>query len=230
MLKRIFIAFWALILVFSITACNEADKTNASVDKAFFDQTAFNGGKFVIASSPTNAIVTSDYDEVYAAFEALADARKLDELTYAFNYDGSEYTVKYYFFASLKDGDTDVSTLDKPVDWIPVSDKIFYGVSIKINGAVCENPHCSFYHYHPEDEERTAQINLLFIDTDEAPIINRNTTLKYEQYTSTSGNYTTYRVIAEEKVLFDIYSCVPMTDEIFEFFNDYLVQFDGRAS
>ena len=228
MLKRIFIAFWALILVFSITACNEADKTNASVDKAFFDQTAFNGGKFVIASSPMNEIVTSDYDEVYAAFEALADARKLDELTYAFNYDGSEYTVKYYFFASLEDCDTDVSTLDKPADWIPVSDKIFYGVSIKINGAICENPHCSFY--HTEDEERTVQINLLFIDTDEAPRINRNTSLKYEQYASTSGNYTTYHVIAEEKVLFDIYSCLPMTDEIFEFFNDYLVQFDGRAS
>ena len=132
MIKRLLASLLALILVFSLVSC-KSDNTNKpnEVDKNFFRQTTYSNGHIVFGpTGKEHTFYSNDYDEIISAFNLLEDGYKLDEITYAFNYDGDAYTVSYIFFMNPKSLDFNPESILSLSACIPAASFIRYQVSI----------------------------------------------------------------------------------------------------
>ena len=227
--KRLFSAFLALILVFTLFSCKPTNTDGQrEVDKQFFRQAAYSNGDFIFAATGKECTFYSNqYDEIMSAFRLLEAEYKLDELTYAFDYHGDDYTVTYTFIMNPKSADFNFQSISCLSDCIAASSFINYRVSIAINGTDCDAKHTENTESHPPT------IQLIFDDAQpEAPKIFEPSLLGYEvsdyiNLIEYEPHYL-YSVTYDGRPLFYVSSCVEFDEEIFSFFKDYLVQFDGR--
>ena len=230
MIKKTITVLLAILIIFSVASCKpNDDKAPTHANEGYFDQTSIVNGRLLLYGPKTEKFITSGFSEVYSTFEALASSGRLDDLTYAFNYEGDEYNVIYTFIIEAELNDEDRAKITPLSDCISVADKIYYEISVELNGVTCDYDTCTYN--HGENTEKTAQFNLIFEDTPNAPRINKSSVLEYkatDHFGTGHKKPNVYEVTADGEILFYVSSCAPITDGVFEFFKECLVQFDGR--
>lgn len=230
MTKRIISTLMAVFLLFSLISC-KPDNTKTppkAIDKHFFRQTTYSHGYPLFgATGKECTFYSNDYDEIISALELLESGYKLDELTYAFNYDDDAFTVSYEFIVNPKGENFDPDSISSLSDCVPAASFIYYVINISIEGLYCNVKHSE----HTEDH--TATIRLLFDDAQpEAPKILDRSLLSYEVsddlFLPQNEPQYLYAITYDGDLLFYIASCFELNNDIFSFFKEHLVQFDGR--
>lgn len=229
--KRLIAIFVFLSMIFAIISCGPKGEA-VQVDKYFFRQASYShGGVLFGATGREQSFNTKDYNEIIDAFEKLRDGYKLDEVVYAFDYSGDDFTVNYHFTVNPRiDEPIDPNEIKKLSDCIPLASFIHYGTSVAINAVTCDKIHRN------GGAEHTAWMGLVFDDTQPEPmIIVSREHLNYKKAENNfiavtcEGQYL-YEIYYGDNLLFYLQSCVEMDDELFDFFKTSLVQFDGRPS